>query len=359
MLSVRSIRRASVAPAAELRTANRAPSVTAVVLLGAALLCGCRAVERRSWETEDVAPKRLERKEEVLAQFELQRDAAQFAAATSRFEMGDLKGCRETLESLLKRNPQHAQGQQLLAKVQQSESDDAGPVASARWDDQEGTTSRVASVSAALPIVDISAPQTEKSTGLPPTTRPTDTYVTATDFARASCSTGPPQFSDDQKRLPIYRSDTSDYHGGACTDVARRSVYLAIEALAAGDEDGAAAYYRAAAAAEPRNVDLRLAAAAMLIRYEQYEQALELALSAQSLHPGDPAPYRSLGTIHYRRGDYRAAYASLSRAISLDKAHPLSYFLMGSTLRKLGEIDKAGWHFRKASELDSRFATQR
>jgi len=307
-----------------------------------------------------VEPKRLERKEEVVAQFELQRDAAQLAAAKSRFELGDLPGCRETLEPLLQRNPQHAEAQKLLTTVEQRESTMTGTAAPAKWEELSGSVPKVARVSAALPIVDIPAtdPEHDRPSQACHCALGSGTYACATDRANASLCAGPPS-PDGQQRLPVYRSDTSSYDGGARTDVARRSVYQAIEALAIGDEEGARMYYRASAAAEPDNVDLRLAAAAMLLRYEQYELALEMAQSAQSIRPGDAAPYRTLGTIHYRQGDYQGAFVALSRAISLDKAHPLSYFLMGSALRKLGEIDKADWHFQQAATLDPRFATRR
>jgi tetratricopeptide (TPR) repeat protein len=352
-------RRAFALQATGRRHAFGLPSPAVTVMLCTALICGCHSAERRSWQTEDVAPKREQRKEEVLAQFESQRDAAQFAAATSRFELGDIQDCREILEALLKRNPQHTQGQQLLAKVQQCKPEVAGEVAAAAWNSQDGATPRVARATAVLPIVDVSAAETDTGAHVQTAGSWTEDDTRTTDCVRASHSAGPPHFSASQNRLSGSQSDASDYHGGARTDVARRSVLQAIEALAVGNDDGAATYYRAAAAAEPRNLDLRLAAAAMLIRYEQYELALEMAHSAQSLQPGDAAPYRTLGTIHYRQGDYRAAYESLSRAISLDKAHPLSYFLMGSTLRKLGEIDKAEWHFRQATELDPQFSVQR
>jgi Flp pilus assembly protein TadD len=133
----------------------------------------------------------------------------------------------------------------------------------------------------------------------------------------------------------------------------------ATEALARQDGASAKSWYQAAAAAEPNNVQLLLSAAATALRYDQDALALQLAQSAQSLHPGEAAPQRTLATIYYRQGNYTAAREALSRAIALDKAHPLSYFLMGSTLRKLGEADTADWHFRQAAQLDPSYAARR
>jgi tetratricopeptide (TPR) repeat protein len=43
----------------------------------------------------------------------------------------------------------------------------------------------------------------------------------------------------------------------------------------------------------------------------------------------------------------------------LDNTHALSYFLMGSTLAKLGEREAAAKHFEQARALDPKFALRR
>lgn len=330
-----------------------------------AMLAGCRSVEPRSWHSEDLEPHREQRKAEAVARFETQRDEAQFAAAMNRFKLGDIPGCRKSLEAILARNPKHAESRELLREIQELQQVSGDNVASAALKSPDGSPGpQVAQASAAMPIADLAAapsgagrqPRHEHITDVDVDT---DTYVRSTDQASASLCVGPTSAAHAQRRFPVYRSDTTKYDGNAWGDVAKRSVRQAIEALAAGDFEGAANYYRTAAAAEPGNSDLLLAAAAMSLRYEQDEQALELAKSAISLYPGDAAAQRTLATIYYRQSNYRGARETLSRAISLDKTHPLSYFLMGSTLRKLGEIDKADWNFQQAAQLDSSYATRR
>ena len=331
----------------------------------AAMLAGCRSTEPRSWHSEDLEPQREQRKAEAIARFEVQRDEAQFAAAVSRFKIGDITGARKSLEEIQARNPKHAESRELLQDIEALRQRSEDDVKTADWDGAGAAAGpQVAPVSAALPMAPLAAnpskearrPRHDHSTAIDADTY---AYVRSTDQASASLCVGPANGAAAQQRFPVYRSDTTNYDGNARGEVARRSVHQAIEAMASGDFEGAATYYRAAAAAEPDNSGLLLAAAAMSLRYEQDELALEWVRSAISLHPADAAAQRTLATVYYRQGNYQGARAALSRAISLDKAHPLSYFLMGSTLRKLGEIDKADWNFQQAAQLDPSYTTRR
>jgi Flp pilus assembly protein TadD len=52
----------------------------------------------------------------------------------------------------------------------------------------------------------------------------------------------------------------------------------------------------------------------------------------------------ALALAHYRSGAYHEAEGALRQALSLDNAYPLTYFLMGCTLDKLGRSPEARWH---------------
>ncbi|MCE9555017.1 MAG: hypothetical protein K8T91_16810, partial [Planctomycetes bacterium] len=273
-----------------------------------ALLTGCRSAEPRSWHSEDLEPQREQRKAEAVARFEAQRDEAQFAAALSRFKIGDIPGCRKSLEALMVRNPKHKESRELLLQIQELQECEGGDISTAAWESTPGKEPQVAPVGAALPL------SLQKSDSRGEGNRPQhdhitdvdgepDTYVRSTDQASASLCVGPASSAKAQRRIPVYRADTTNYDGNAWGDVAKRSVRQAIEALAVGDFEGAATYYRAAAAAEPGNSDLLLAAAAMSLRYEQDELALELVQSAISLYPSDAAAQRTLATIYYRQSN--------------------------------------------------------
>ena len=86
--------------------------------------------------------------------------------------------------------------------------------------------------------------------------------------------------------------------------------------------------------------------------------AIELATAGLAQNPERPAPlYRVLGAAHYRRGEYQAAQIALAQALSLDKSDALAYFLMGSTLSKLGQSETAARCFAEAARLDPRYGS--
>ena len=63
-----------------------------------------------------------------------------------------------------------------------------------------------------------------------------------------------------------------------------------------------------------------------------------------------------LGAAQYRLGDYQAAQVAIAQALSLDKSDALAYFLMGSTLVRLGQTTAAERQFAEAARLDPRFS---
>jgi tetratricopeptide (TPR) repeat protein len=67
--------------------------------------------------SDDIGQTRVARKDKLAQDFDRQRDDAQFEAAASSWERGDVEGCRKILEQLLERNPNHRRARLLLADL--------------------------------------------------------------------------------------------------------------------------------------------------------------------------------------------------------------------------------------------------
>jgi len=101
-------------------------------------------------------------------------------------------------------------------------------------------------------------------------------------------------------------------------------------------------------ASEPENRQIATSAAVLALRYNQPELALDLAQSALPRFNDDATLHRIIGLAHYRRGDFGSSQLALQQALSLDNGHPLTYFLLGHTMKKLGDTDAAEWCFVQA-----------
>ncbi len=95
------------------------------------LAAGCAGLRVPDSMTKgDITPKRKQRQSEMSRHFQEQRDAAEFESAQAQWlQQRDPKGCRETLERLLARNPKHRNAHLLLAELCLSQND---PVAANR-----------------------------------------------------------------------------------------------------------------------------------------------------------------------------------------------------------------------------------
>ena len=131
------------------------------------------------------------------------------------------------------------------------------------------------------------------------------------------------------------------------------------ESLSAGKTDVAMALFREAAASRPDDPQIPISASVAALRQNHPEVAADLLQAAAGRFPKSATVYRALGAACYRRTDYRAAQSALKQALLLDKANPLSYFLMGCTLVKLGEQPAADECFRQARLLDPKYAVPR
>lgn len=127
-------------------------------------------------------------------------------------------------------------------------------------------------------------------------------------------------------------------------------------ALSADAVDSAHRFFRQAQQAARQEPQVAISAAVMAMRHDELELAAEVAGDGLKAFPRSAGLYRVLGTVRYRLGDYPAARQALEEAIALDNSQALSYFLMGSTLLKLGQPEAAERHFQQARRLDARYA---
>ena len=129
-------------------------------------------------------------------------------------------------------------------------------------------------------------------------------------------------------------------------------------ALTAGAPESALSYFQRARRSAPRDEEMTTSAAVLLLRNEQPELADRLAQDALTDLPDSAALYRIQGMARYRMGEWKSAQVSLEQAVTLDKSQPLAYFLLGCTLKKLGEPAAAESYLRQARQLDPRFVAE-
>jgi Flp pilus assembly protein TadD len=109
----------------------------------------------------------------------------------------------------------------------------------------------------------------------------------------------------------------------------------------------------------PQDINATLQAAAAALERNDTEESIQLVSAALTYAPDDVRLLRTLGASHYRRGEYGPAQVVLAKAVSLDSIDPLSYFLLGATLRQMGQTTDADRHLATAAKLDPRYATWR
>ncbi len=88
-----------------------------LAVLGALLASGCSLLPPKSDTDSDTVELRRQRNAQAVHQFEENRTAAELIAAQSRYDQGDLPGCRAALERILLRTPDQPEARLLLAQV--------------------------------------------------------------------------------------------------------------------------------------------------------------------------------------------------------------------------------------------------
>jgi tetratricopeptide (TPR) repeat protein len=379
---------------------------------------GCAGGPWSAGGAPDVHPIKAQRAKETAKHLGEQRDRSELEAAKFAWQQDDVEGCRDLLDKLLERNPRHREGGLLMAELLlvERQTDQAREqlkqvlkhhpndaeashamgllleaenkpaearaffqqAAKAAPANHEYKISYEAAADRAQPsaVADNRTSPASKPTPANGRSAPTATaqavsshrikspadavldrpnapgaargaddlsFVTATDEADAQ----------EEQKSPTIRQPTPSAAG------VKPLVVQGGAALAAGARDSARRSFREAQRAAPDDPNVPLAACVSAIKHDELELAVEIAHGGITAFPESAGLHRALGTAQYRLGDLPEAKASFERAISLDKAHPLSYFLMGSTLKKLGQTEAAEQYFRQARQLDARYSARR
>lgn len=351
---------------------------------------GCASIRAPKTITEgDTSPPLQKRNEEFAKQFDAQRDFAEYEAAKSRWlQQRDPKGCREALEKLLTRRPQHREGRLLLAELMLAEGNAQAAYDQARTMLNSCPNDAQVHYTVALALDALGKPSDamgyyERATRMDPSSEAyAAAYRTAKEATReemrhlkaTSIGIADPVDQLTAEGLPTSHTaavpDTStvsdradrngpgtpaDYAGPAECDPVAELLQQGQRALAGGSSPKALDFFRQAAATKPENPQIPISAAAAALRANHPEVAVELLTPVAKQFPKSAGVFRMLGAAHYRLGDYKSSQVAIQQALSLDKSSALSYLLMGCTLAKLGQAEAAEAHFREARALDPRY----
>ena len=326
------------------------------------LTVGCQTIRPPDPPIEDISQIQQERSEEVVREFGQRRDFAEYQAALSCWHQHDTPGCMERLQSLLDRNPRHRDARLLMAELhlmdQQYEEAQAQvrQVLDVHPDDAEAQHTMGYLLDSSGQSTAALAHYQEAAELAPDNEMYRVSYETARGVVDRAESAGPADHAEPSSvPHPILTLADAD----ADFSTAEGLLAKGVDAIAAGNTDEALAYFREAASVEPDNPHIPISAAVSALRHNQPDVAVELLGTSIKVFPKSATMHRTLGTAHYRRGDYRAAQVSLQQALSLDKSGALSYLLMGCTLVKLNQFQAAETNFRQARRIDPRYTVRR
>jgi predicted Zn-dependent protease len=359
-----------------------------------ALSVGCASMSLPKTMTQgSITPQLKKRSEDAAKLFEQQRDTAEFEAARARWEQqNDCQGCSEGLQKLLARNPRHREAHMLLAELflSQENPNAAYEHAKAALDlypndgqvqytmaiclDAQGKASDAVSYYERATRMD---PQCEMFAAAYQMARDAlhgevnNSRGTEFDFAASADGTGSQVMAARHTKTsasvatpvagvdPSVGTKSAEFAGYAENDPALESLRLGQAALVQGSLPTALEQFRRAITTKPDNPQIPISAAAVSLRANHPDLAVELLTPAAQQFPNSAAIHRMLGAALYRTGDYKSSQVALQQALSLDKSSALSYLLLGCTLAKLGQNESAEANFRQARTLDPRYSVVR
>lgn len=287
-------------------------------LLAVLIASGCASVAKDSQNTKDsqnsivagdVHEARAEREKKFMAEFEERRDTAQYHAAMSRLRVGDTAIAQKMLEEIIERNATNLPARLALAEILLEANQPERALELAQYVIERAPQQAAPHHVAGL-ILEASG-RTDEALAQ---------FQQATDL------------------------DSSN-------EVYRLSFQTTAEAVATAPG--------LLPQPSPADVESTLAAATAALQRGAPEESVRLVSAALKFAPNDVRLLRTLGLSHYRRGQYGEAQVVLAKAVSLDTTDPLSYFLLGATLRQMGQTSQAEEYSATAARLDSRYATWR
>jgi tetratricopeptide (TPR) repeat protein len=319
---------------------------------------GCATFKTMALPSEDIGQKQSQRTEETVQAFEEQRNQAQFMAAQARWREGNLKACRESLESLLARVPAHLEARLLLVQVLLSEE---------KFDVAKGyleqiLAERPADARAQHTMGVLLEAKGEQQAALACYKQAAELEPENQEFAlcyrtleqQSQASAASHQDADG----PARSQDASRVRSASERPEVERAFDDAERQLIAGDIPAARDALARAVSFESDKPRLPIRAAVLALRHQQPQLAVFVLRPLADRFVDSAAFQRTLGTACYRAGDYPSAQSALEQALSLDKSSALAYLLMGCTLEKLGHLEAARTHLEQARRLDPRLRLQ-
>jgi predicted Zn-dependent protease len=338
---------------------NPRPARLLAITMVLALTTGCANLKGLMSSPGDIAVQQAKRTAETLQAFETRRDFAQFQAAQARWREGNLAACREALDDILQRSPQHFEARVLLAELLLSEEEyDSArrhlELAIAQRPDHARSQHMMGLLLEATEQDAEAIVYYQRAAELEPQNeqyaQSCRTSAGAFEEPLAEGDSPPPPAHPSAIALASNRQpEVAGGDGGS-----KRPLAEAERAFVAGDLPTARLLLTQAIAREPDNPELVVRAAVLALRHEQPDTAVLLLQPAAGRFSDSAAIPCTLATAYYRQGDYGAAQRALQQALSLDNSNALAYLLMGCTLEKLGQSAAAKSQFEQARRLDPR-----
>ncbi|MBN2477615.1 MAG: tetratricopeptide repeat protein [Pirellulales bacterium] len=335
------------------------------------LACGCASLDLPGKPAESITHKRQQRSEQTAQEVATQRDFAEFQAAAEQWNRHDVRGCRQRLQQLLKRNPRHRDASLLMTEMALAEGrpqvalrhvqqalaahpDDAEVLytmglvldASGQCGGALGYYQRAAQRAPGNELYALgfrSALEAARPSG------PADASPSVVADGMRRPASGPAMrglgpIGSDHSEPAAYAEvvDGAESAGHAAlpdTDDSQAAGALLQQgatALAEGAPPRALELFQQAVAACQDNPQIPISAAIEALRHNQPDLAVALLEPSRERFSHSARIYRTLGVAHYRRGDYRSSQLALQQALSLDKSSELTYALLRCTLAKLG-----------------------
>lgn len=92
------------------------------------------------------------------------------------------------------------------------------------------------------------------------------------------------------------------------------------------------------------------------MREQDYQKAIVMLQSLSSRYPRLSGPLVNQGIAHMELEEYEDAEDTLKQALEVNSRNPYAHNALGVALREQGKFDQAGEHYRKAIELDPKYA---
>lgn len=366
-------------------------------LLAALVVCagGCASFRLPLPNVEDVAPARKKRTEEAIRQFEAKRDQARFEAAQSRWREGDYDACEAALAEIIERNKQHVPARLTLAELylfrnepkralvpleqvlelepHNAAAHHALAIVLEQLGQQTGALAHYQRAAEAEPgneVFRLSYQAAwdargdrggDSETPSIPADQAARPASYLSDELSATSHTFVPQAEDpppDPSPAPM-PSAPHWASGAAVSPAARDWLTKAEHVLRSGAASSAKTLLGRAMQCEADNPQIPIVAATLSLKYHQAELAVALLVDATGRFPDAAAIYRLLGVAYYRSGDLASSEVALRQALSLDSADGLTYFLLGSTVAKLGRRDEAEQLYLHAQRMDPSLPVRR